>query len=390
MSLPRVVMITRRFWPIIGGTEIMLSRLASGLQARGATTTVLTAQLQPAGAAEFDHQGVHVVRFAQPGNSFASTCRYLWQLREWLLEHRASYDLVYVSTLRHDAYAALGATRRTGCPTVLRAEHSGLAGDCHWQLDATCGRRIKRRCARASALVATSRMVERELIAAGYPRDRIHYIPRGVPLLAPHTTERRNQARATLAEANAVLAISSRARLALYVGRLDAEQGLEGLLEAWAMVARRRPEAQLWLLGDGPLRQRLLDRISELGLLGHATVAGAYDDLEDFWDAADLFVHPSPRHEAPLALLEAMAAGLPVIAAATTAHRDLIESGRHGELIEPGDPESWAAAIDGLWNLPDTVTRLGTDARDRASTEFSLDDVVDRHLELFERLGRKA
>lgn len=386
MTLPRVVIITRRFWPLVGGAEIMAARLASGLHARGAPTTILTARWQRDWPAEIEHHGVRVVRLPNPQTRCWGTWRYMQALAHWLRTNRSRFDLAYVSMLKHDAYAAVTAARTAQFPVVLRAEGAGLTGDCHWQLDATCGARIKRRCQRAEAFVAPSPAIERELIVSGYARARIHYLPNGVAIPDARDAASRARVRADLAEADASLAIGEEAPLAVYTGRLHAMKGLDFLIRAWPKVLERIPNARLWLVGDGPYRAELNDLIGQLGLWGFVYLAGPFDDVEEFLRAADVFVLPSLEEGMSLALLEAMAMGLPVIASAIPANEAIVEQGVTGWLAPPRDSDQLAALMLEAFEHRDQARRLGQAARESVTQRYLLDKMVDAHLDLFARL----
>ena len=386
MTPPRVVLVTRRFWPLVGGAEIMAARLANGLHARGATTTILTARWQTDWPAEIEHHGVRVLRLANPQARVWGTWRYMQALGRWLRQHRSQFDLVYVSMLKHDAYAALAAARGEQWPVVLRAEGAGLTGDCHWQLEANCGSRIKRQCQRAHAFIAPSPAIERELIVSGYARPRIHYVPNGVAIPEARDAASRSQARADLAEADASLAIGQVAPLVVYTGRLHAMKGLDFLVRAWPRVLARLPDARLWLVGDGPHRAELNDLIGHLGLWGFVYLAGPFDDVEDFLRAADVFVLPSLEEGMSLALLEAMAMGLPVVASAIAANEAIVENGVTGRLAPARDSDRLADVIVELLENRDVAQRLGEAGRHHVSQRYSLDRMVSEHLELFEQL----
>jgi glycosyltransferase involved in cell wall biosynthesis len=385
LTLPRVVLVTRRFWPLVGGAEIMAARLAGALHARGAATTILTARWQADWPAEIDRHGVRVIRLPNPATRVWGTWRYMQAVGRWLRQHRSAFDLAYVSMLKHDAYAAIAAARGS-FPVVVRAEGAGLTGDCHWQLEATCGLRIKRRCQRADALVAPSPAIERELIVAGYSRQRIHYIPNGVVMPEPRDAANRAEARADLAEADPSLAIGNDAPLAVYTGRLHAMKGLDDLIRAWPRVLKELPSARLWLVGDGPHRAELNDLIGRLGLWGFVYLAGPFDDVEEFLRAADLFALPSLEEGMSLAVLEAMAMGLPVIASAIPANEVIVADGVTGRLAPPRDADRLAALIVELFRDRRQAERLGKEARRQVSEKYSLENMVESHLALFEGL----
>jgi glycosyltransferase involved in cell wall biosynthesis len=389
VTLPRVVLVTRRFWPLVGGAEIMAARLAGGLHAGGAATTILTARWQTDWPAEIEHHGVRVVRLPNPQARGWGTWRYMQAVARWLRQHRSQFDLAYISMLKHDAYAAVTAARANPFPVVLRAEGAGLTGDCHWQLEANCGSRIKRRCQRAAAFVAPSPAIERELIVSGYSRRRIHYIPNGVAIPEARDAASRSQARADLSEADASLAIGEVAPLVVYTGRLHAMKGLDYLVRAWPRVLARLPDARLWLVGDGPFRAELNDLIGHLGLWGFVYLAGPFDDVEEFLRAADLFVLPSLEEGMSLALLEAMAMGLPVVATAIPANEAIVENGVTGRLVPPRDSDRLADVILELFENHDMARQLADAGRQQVSVRYSLKGMIEQHLNLFEQLLAK-
>lgn len=390
MSLPRLVLITRRFWPLVGGAELVMARLAAAFQAAGASTLILTARWQPDWPHEIEHHGVRVVRLRNSPQRVWGTWRYMQAIRAWLKSHRGEFDLAYVSMLKHDAYAALTAAQKFPFPVAVRAECAGLTGDCHWQLQARFGQRIKRRCMHASALIAPGPAVERELIAAGYPRERIHYISNGVNVSRPRDSAGRAAARAALAEVHPALAAPDAAPIVVYTGRLNPVKGLDDLVAAWPDVLSRHPAARLWLVGEGPERDRLIRLSKDLGLSGHVVLPGPFDDVDDFLQAADIFVLPSREEGMSMALLEAMAAGLPVVASAIPANQVLIEDGLQGRLVPTGAPSVLAATICEVLSQPQQAAALGEQARARVAARYSLDKMVEDHLALFSQLARSA
>ena len=141
-------------------------------------------------------------------------------------------------------------------------------------------------------------------------------------------------------------------------------------------------------MGEGPFRKPLLDRISSLGLTGRAILPGSFDCIDELLHAADVFVLPSREGDQSLSLLEAMAAGLPIVAGDTPANRDVLADGRQGQLVGPGGAAALAGAILRLLDAPGLAIRLGTEARRRACENFSLAATAAAHQELFERLVR--
>jgi len=272
----------------------------------------------------------------------------------------------------------LGRVRRPAVPVVLRPEGPGETGDVAWQRRALAGSYIRRRCRTADAFVAISERIRNELVEAGYPPERIYLIPNGVELpqrCAGDGPER--------SEVRAEYGLGPDRPLVLFLGRLSPEKGLEVLLDAWTRVKRDVPAAALLIVGSGPAAKRLKRRAAELS---DVLFAGQRPDPERFLLAADLFVLPSLEEGLSIALLEAMAYGLPVVATDIAGNREVIEPGRHGLLVRPGRPEALAEAIAVQLKARTIAAGMARAARERVAAEYSIERMAERHVLLFETL----
>ena len=372
----KIALITRRYPPWIGGAEKVLSYLAPALAVEGAEVTVLTARPVDVDAPETESWNppggsgrLTVVRLATSKLRFVGTWRYLRNLRRRLAV--GSFDLAYISMLKHDAYAAVGEGERRGFPVVLRPEGAGATGDVAWQSWGRFGARIGARCRRANAIVSISSAITDELTTDGYDPSRIHPIPNGVPV--PETPwQRRADWRAS--------------PRAAFVGRLAPEKGLDTLMDAWPIVRESFPNARLTLVGDGPERPALEARAARLGLLEGVEMPGAADDPGAILRASDLFVLPSREEGMSIALLEAMALGVPLVASSIPGNRRLIQDFTHGRLVPPNDPRALARTIIEQWTHFDRAFHMTRAARRRVQDEFSIQSVARKHLELFHKL----
>ena len=169
----------------------------------------------------------------------------------------------------------------------------------------------------------------------------------------------------------AELGIETADPLLLWVGRLDPIKGLDVLLKATALVCRQRPVA-LAIVGGGPLAEQLPGWIEEQGLGGRVHLLGPRSDVPRLLKAADLFVFPSRTEGLPNAVLEAMAAGLPVVATDAPGCRDLIDDGRTGLLVPVDDPVALSAAIQRLLADRELAAQYAAAAADHASRNFNL------------------
>jgi len=169
------------------------------------------------------------------------------------------------------------------------------------------------------------------------------------------------------------------------VGRLVDRKGHHDLLKAWPQIVHASPDATLLIVGDGPERQRLQARADRQGISDSVVFTGTRDDIPDILALIDIFAFPSHYEGMPGALLEAMAAGLPIVTTPVDGNSELVQDGDCGRHVPPHDPDALADAIVGLLNDPAEADRLGTAAAQRAMSAFSINAMVDE----FETLYRQ-
>jgi glycosyltransferase involved in cell wall biosynthesis len=169
------------------------------------------------------------------------------------------------------------------------------------------------------------------------------------------------------------------------VGRFSEEKGHRSLLEAIAMLHRSLSQARLVLVGYGALEEDLKRRCGELGLQGVVTFAGERDSA-DVLGGFDLFVQPSLYESQGIAILEAMAAGVPVVATDVGGVRDAVRHEETGLLVPPAAPSSMSGAILRLLVDHDLrgriIDRAGRDVRER----YSASGMVDTYAKLYREL----
>lgn len=164
-----------------------------------------------------------------------------------------------------------------------------------------------------------------------------------------------------------------------------AQKGHPVLIEAFATVAREMPEARLVLLGDGTELPAARRQVGELGLADRVELPGPQADVWPWLAKAHVFALASHYEPLGIAVLEAMAAGLPVVATGVDGIGELVQPGVTGELVPPGDPAALARALIAVLGDPEAARRMGTAGRAVAEGE-RMEACVDRYFELFERL----
>ena len=160
------------------------------------------------------------------------------------------------------------------------------------------------------------------------------------------------------------------------VGRLVERKGHYDLLRAWAEITETYPDARLLIVGDGPEHTGLKKKARELDCLHSVVFAGQRNDVPDLLDMMDVFVFPSHYEGLPGALIEAMIAGLPIVATPVDGNAELIEDGVTGRFVPPHDDEAIADRLTELLDDTDLREDLGTAASEYARGEFAIESMV--------------
>ena len=183
-----------------------------------------------------------------------------------------------------------------------------------------------------------------------------------------------------------LLALRPADPVVITVGRLEPQKGIVHFLDAAAIVLGKVPNCQFLIVGDGPDRASLEASAMERGIASSVTFTGPRSDVPALLKASDLFVLASLWEGMPNALLEAMAACLPVVATAVEGSREIVSSDVNGLLVEPRNATDLANAIIRLWNSPDDRTRFSAAAQQTISKDFTDESSVTAYERLYSRL----
>jgi len=265
----------------------------------------------------------------------------------------------------------------------------GLVCEIHKTRDAA-GRPVIERMNRllaplTDAFVAVARGAGEYLVEhEGVPRAKLVVIHNGVDVerFAPASAAQRAATRAELGLADDEVAL-------LHVAVLRPEKGHAVGLAALRRVVDIEPKVRLFLIGDGPERDVIERRIAELSLGRHVTLLGQRGDVERLLPAGDVALLCShDRVETfPLALLEAMACGLPVVATRVGSVDEMVEDGGNGRLVPTGDEASLAVALIELARSPEMRRAFGNRALRTVRESFPATKMVNDRISLFERVG---
>lgn len=176
----------------------------------------------------------------------------------------------------------------------------------------------------------------------------------------------------------------------LHVGRFVPQKNHFYLIKAFALAVNEYPEMRLWFIGDGPMRSAAQELVKEKRLERKVSFIGIRDDIPKFLIESDIFILSSDWEGLPLVVLEAMAAGKPVIATAVGGVPELVENGVTGILVPPRRPDLLAQAILNLAKDRTLCQMMGEEAQRRAVERFNITQTAKAYEELYLKLLKKA
>lgn len=255
------------------------------------------------------------------------------------------------------------AARLARVPAFVHGEHGTMeTGRVNLRVQGAVWRRATR------VLSVSSRLADRMADRVGFPRERIHVIRNGASLDRFGSVPR--------AEARQSLGLSAGELVIGTVGRLVPVKDHATLLRAGARLDAEGHPCRILIVGEGPLREATASLGGELGLADRLVLIGARPDVERVLAALDVFVLSSRSEGLSNTILEAMAAGLPVVATHVGGADELVVEGETGLLVPSNDPAALAGAVGRLLSNPALRQTMGEAAQARARREFTLERML--------------
>lgn len=420
----RVCMAIATFHPIVGGAEKQALAQCRNLRARGYEASVVTFRHDRRWPRHETVEGVPVVRICGlllggreklPRILRRFAYALALAMMGWVLWRRCRhYDIVHVHQFTMLALPAALACWLANKPMIVVVHSAGLGkrekslarlslvagpldstlaplhidalpkagGDlANLERLGTLGMRASRALLlriRAVPVVVGSRM-KGYLAAYDFTLPGVQVIPNGVDTARFHP-------------GYAARASEERARTVLCVSRLSYEKGIDVLLQAWNLLQQMAPDlkARLVIVGNGPLEPQLKWMARALGIAGSVEFAGVRGDIPAQLHRGSLAVLPSRWEGMPVAVLEAMACGLPCVATRVSGSEDIIQHGLNGLLVEPEDYQSLARAMVSLLGDPAALEKYGHAARITVEERYSLERITSAYLELYRNVAHRA
>lgn len=344
----------------LGGAERVMIAVAKAAAANGDDQLILNPfTLDPAGSVLREISG----SIPYSGRA-CSTYSAVPSLRRWLRTELAAFRPDVIHTHLFHALVVVGSLRHEA-RTVLTHHHGDLlkvrGRNFEQALDRRFGKRFDR-------VVAVSGSVEKFLLESyRYPRAKVVRIDNG---WEGHPTG-----------ASGKVALPT----VVCTANFREEKGHDVLLRAFATVLRSIPQAHLVLVGEGPLHSDLERQAGSLGISSSVEFVGSVADVWPFLEAAHVYTLPSRYETRGISVMEAMAAGLPVVATSVGGVPELVEPGVTGELVPPNDADALAAKTIELLKDGNERRRMGEAGR-AAVGALNMKATVDRYLALYDEI----
>ena len=351
--------------PSDGGVFEHVGRLCSGLAARGHEAIVAGPfEGQPAGL-EADVIPIEFVRDIAPGadaRAAAATARVVRRVRP---------SLVHAHSSKAGALARIARPAFAGTPLVYTPHGYAFAGHFESEAERRRFRVAERALAPLASIVLCVCEAERRLAAQIGPERRTRVVHNGVPEPAPAPLH------------PALEPLSRRGPVVGVVTLLRRGKGIETLVDALPDLLAVHPDASVVVAGEGIDREPLEARAESRGVAAALHLVGATDGPMPLLARADVFVSASWAESFPYNVLEAMAAGVPIVATDVGGTAEAIEHDVTGLLVPPRDPGALGAAIIELLSNRERAARLAACARARQRSLFTVDRMIDRTLQVY-------
>lgn len=344
----RILTVVDGFYPSTGGAELQAGLISRALVAEGHEVTILAPRLEAHRPLREEIDGIAVERIGYPRvrllGALVLCLKFGWRL----YARRREYDAIHIHMAKNLASVA-GLLR----PLLKRPVVVKISGAWEFEggiLDPALRRkpavRLMNACIRrVDCVQCISGFTRRMLIDAGYAPKRIRMIPNAVD-----------------ARRFRLAAPGEGMPSVLFVGRIEKVKGLDVLLDAWPAV-RARVDAQLVIAGDGTVLAELRQQARQRGIEDSVRFLGNVSNVADWLASSTLYVQPSRQEGLPNSVLEAMAAGLPVVATQVSGNEDLVDDGRNGRLVPADRPEPLAEALIEILSDRARARAMGRESR---------------------------
>jgi glycosyltransferase involved in cell wall biosynthesis len=362
----------------MGGPALHVAYLTAGLRERGYDTTLVAGTLargEDSMAFVADGLEVDVVTIPELGREISPLRDLLATVRLAGLIRRERPQILHTHTAKAGTVGRVAALLAGSArpQIVIHTFHGHVLRGYFGPLRSRVFRELERRLARGTTvLVAVSPQVRDDLVELGVaPAEKFAVIRLGIEL------EERVGSANGRAETRRYLGIPAERFAVGWVGRMTAVKRCDDVLEGFRRLREHGVEATLCLVGDGPDRPQLEQLAHELGIMRDTLFLGYQKDVGRLYAAFDALVLPSGNEGTPVSVIEALAAGTPVVATRVGGVPDVVRDGKDGFLVEPGATDELADRLRRLATDPGLRRRLGSAGRERVLPRYAVARLVE-------------
>ncbi len=228
-------------------------------------------------------------------------------------------------------------------------------------------------------VITISRAIREVLVEQGVPPEKVHTVHSALdpaPFRGPRDQDRLRSG----------LGVPGPGPLVGMAAQFIERKGHRVLLEAIPRILEKHPAARFLLFGRGPLREEILTEVQAKAMEEHVLLPGFRADLPTLLPSLDLLVHPATREGLGIILLQASAAGVPIVASRAGGIPEAVVHGLNGLLVPPADASALAQGASALLSDPDRAREMGGAGRRRVEEEFSVERMVTGNLDVYRKL----
>jgi glycosyltransferase involved in cell wall biosynthesis len=388
IGIPRVMQITGAYYPEISAAAIQCRALAAALKGRARFSVLATAVDRDLPVVD-QVDGITVYRVPVDVRSAWSKTAASIRLVTRLVRARKSFDLIHLHGVSQKNLAVMLAARCLGKPVVLTLH---TAGQDEPQAVRARGGAAFRAFAAADLVVGVSPYMTTRYAEAGLPARRYRMIPNGIDIerFSPADVEQRLALRRTLGWPESPVIV--------FVGFFSRDKRPDLLFRAWQRLTEAGIRATLVYVGstqsryyevDPSLEPAMRAAAAAMGRADDVRFTGSVDDVENYLRATDIFALPSVRETQSVALMEAMACGVPAVASRIEGATDAFVVDRvNGCLVPVDDEQAFAAALRTLLTDRDEARAIGARARQTIVERYTIEAIAGQWLEVYHDLLR--
>lgn len=359
-SAPRVLFVTRRFWPLANDNIWRLLSLAGALRNAGWEPQVLTAQWHAAWPAKITLRDIEIHRLGpSPTTPFRSR-RYTRSVCDWIASRTSQFDCIIIDALEEDA---VGLTSHKGMdwpPILVRydALESGRP------LEQRPDSKVTSVCQCAARVLIPHEHARRELVISNVSDHHVVYVPDVTPVRRIVDERTRWQARRACADINHELHLRADDRLIVTLADFTKQSGLDLLIHALGPIMDSRRGFRCWIVGEGPERSRIYDMLRRQGWRNDFLMPGTFEDAECVLSAADLCVLPGASQGLAWTLPAAVSSNLATLVCDSPSARARLGFDAQEIVFEQGNSlqlkamlESWCINPRKFQNATEKISR---------------------------------